>query len=186
MKFVSKNVNLCVVLKPSIPAEPLAGRTATPGVYARFENGVLSVNDANMVELLKTHPSFNRDFIAVEDAEDAQIHSFLANQNNKEPEHNIINMEYGHPGKSIGRASPPLTPELKKVVTDAAVQMAKELTAELTKTTLAEVAKLREELAALTGSKEENKKPSVNKGGRPKKVEVQPENENMDTAETGN
>jgi hypothetical protein len=98
MKFISKNVNLRVVLRPGIPAEPITGRQPVAGLYAKFENGSLISNDETTIELLKKHPGFGPDYIMVEDG---GVDPYKDTRKESEPEHSIQQIDYGHVGKSL-------------------------------------------------------------------------------------
>ena len=126
MKFISKNSNLRIVLKPSVPAERLTGRAPVPGLYARFENGMLDVTDEETINALRLHPGFDSDFIAVDEADEERIRNYRTYA--FEPEHDMIQMQYGTPGKNLNPKPPiTVTPELKKYIEDTATAMAKEI-----------------------------------------------------------
>jgi hypothetical protein len=141
MKFISKNSNLRVILTPSIQAEPLAGRAAIRGLFVKFEDGVANVVDEEIISLMLKHPAFNVDFINAEEGKDPFVRRSV------EPEHNIVDIKFGHVGKNKNPATAMtgLTPELKKVLSD----MAKSMASEMTKQALAELApKLKDEIVA--------------------------------------
>lgn len=122
MKFVSKNLNLRLVLRPSMSAEPLAGRSAIPGVYVLFQDGVANVPDPELVKLLQVHPGFNSDFVAVSEDEEATL---VAKSSSLEPEHDVMEVNYGHAGKTLNpKKAFPMTPEMKKAITDMAIEIA--------------------------------------------------------------
>jgi len=130
MKFISKNSNLRVILSPSIQAEPLAGRAAIRGLFVKFEDGVANVVDDQIIDMMLKHPAYNVDFICAEEgAKDPYLRRSV------EPEHNVVNIEYGHVGKNVNPATAltGLTPELKKVLSDMAVGMAQKMTEEALK-----------------------------------------------------
>jgi hypothetical protein len=52
MKFVSKNANLMVVLRPGIPAQPITGTPAVPTLSARFQDGVVDIQDEKILGTL--------------------------------------------------------------------------------------------------------------------------------------
>ena len=126
MKFVSKNLNYRIVLQPSIPAVALSGQPGKAGVYVKFENGLLTVEDDDIVQKLLNHEAYNKDFVAVEDDEQATFVSAAHRaQQNAEPEHDITQIEYGHVGKALNPKAPiRLTPEVQKYLTDLAAEMA--------------------------------------------------------------
>lgn len=133
MKFISKNSNLRVVLKPGLSAEPLAGRPAVHGVYVKFEDGVANILDEGTIDLMLKHPAFNVDFIA---GDEVQKDPFVRRPS--EPEHQMMEINYGHAGKVTNPTTPitNLPPELKKAITDLAMGMAKEMTEKAVKEVL--------------------------------------------------
>jgi hypothetical protein len=124
MRFISKNANLRVVLKPGMPAEPMTGRAATPGLYARFEDGVLESNNAEFLEILMTtEKGYGSDFIL---ADNVLPDPFI--RTSSEPEHDIMEIKYGHVEKCLNpRPQITITPEMKKAIENMAVSMAKEM-----------------------------------------------------------
>lgn len=114
MKFVSKQSNLRVVLKPGIPREPLSGRSAVAGVYVKFEDGIAVVNSNEIADMLRNHPSFGRDFIVLEEND---IDPYKNSRKSTEPEHNVMEVEYGHVGKNLNpKPSVSFTPEQKAYI----------------------------------------------------------------------
>lgn len=125
MKFVSKNSNYRLILRPGIQAEPLAGRPAIAGVSVRFEDGIAKVDDPELINALLKHPKCNVDFVAVTEENEAVL---TAKQSSSEPEHSIMNVQYGHVGQELNPKKPiPLTPELKKAIAEMAVPIAQEM-----------------------------------------------------------
>lgn len=124
MKFISKNANLRVVLRPGMPAELMTGRAATPGLYAKFEDGVLESNDIDFCKVLMTvEKGFGSDFIL---ADNTLPDPFL--RTSSEPEHTLMEIKYGHVEKSINpRPSVVISPEMKKAIEKMAIDMAKEM-----------------------------------------------------------
>lgn len=127
MKFISKNMNLRVVLKNGIPAEPMSGRNAVPGLYVKFENGVADVKDEDLIQRMINHPGFNSDFIKVEENE---LDPYADYRSDKEPDHIITEMQFGHAGKTVG-VKAKLTAEQKKALRPMAEQLAKEMIKEM-------------------------------------------------------
>ena len=114
MKFVSKVNNFRVVLKPGIEGSRVTGTAPVPGLYIKFEDGVAIVNDPNTIELLKQHPQFGNDFHEVDESE---IDPYLKNRKSSEPEHDVIEIKYGHPEKNFNpKPRFTLTPELKEYI----------------------------------------------------------------------
>ena len=130
-KFISKNANLRVVLKHGIPAEPLTGRQAVPGLYVKFENGIVNIDDEDTVKLMIGHSAFNQDFILVEEG---QIDPYLIQRREKEPEHNLTEIEYGHVGKTATPKSPvKLTSEQERLLKEMAIKIANQIAPEIAK-----------------------------------------------------
>lgn len=125
MRFISKNSNLRIILRPGLPANPLSGQLAIPTIYVKFLNGVAEVKDQDMVEKMLAHPGFNSDYISVEDN---ITDPFLNTRQEVEPPHSITAIEYGHAKKV---ASSPnkvkLSPELEKAINERAIEIAKAL-----------------------------------------------------------
>ncbi len=130
MKFMSKILNLRVVLKSSIPAVTLAGgqlmSSAQAGIYAKFEDGLLSVEDEHTIELLKAHKDYPREFWSIDSEEHKDY--YRPGGSGGEPEHDITNIEYGHVGKNMApRSQVKLTPEMQKILSEIAAKMATEM-----------------------------------------------------------
>lgn len=137
MKFVSKQSNLRVVLRPGMPREPLSGRSAVPGLYVKFEDGIANVTADNMIEMMREHPGYQRDFIVLEDNESDP---YKNNRKQQEPEHNIMEVDYGHVGKNINpKQTITFSPDQKKMVdelvrkavSEAAIPLATEMVKEI-------------------------------------------------------
>lgn len=125
MKFVSKNQNLRIVLRQGLPAEPLTGRVAVPGVYVKFERGLVDVNDQETIDLMTKHSGYGRDFVSVDEG---QADPYAHQRQDPEPTHQITQMEYGHMGRTINARKPlNLTPEVKKALSEMATEMAKQI-----------------------------------------------------------
>ena len=175
MKFISKATNFCAVLRPGIEGNRLTGQPAQPGKYMRFENGCMIVNDEKDIEDMKLHPGFNRDFIAVEE-NDAD--PWGAGRREKEPAHNITEMKYGTPGKAYGTpVKPQITPELRKVIEEAAKAMAVPMAKEILKDVLA-AAKSKQETEATTSETEPEIAPPVIPEVKPEVKEEAPKVKN--------
>lgn len=146
MKFVSKNANLCVMLKHGIPAEPITGRQGVPGFSVRFVNGVANISDTAtipndvdktlVIDALKRHTAFNSDFICAEND------PYIDSRSNKEPEHDMSEILYGHMGKNLNpKPAAKMSAEQKKLIKDLAVALAKEIAPQMAKDALAEMIK---------------------------------------------
>jgi len=125
MKFISKSGNLNIVLSPGLQAQPLTGTPAKPTIFVRFKDGVADVEQEDLVKMMLAHDGFNRDFISAEDVvEDPYVAARQAN----EPQY--VTEELIH-GQAHRRAAPlpkkPLSPEIKKLITEQATEIAKEM-----------------------------------------------------------
>lgn len=126
MKFISRNLNLGVTLQSGIQANPVAGVQATPGKYARFQDGIFETNDQAIIERMLKHAGYKIDYVEAEGLEDTNISSPIIN--GSEPEHDVTNIEYGHVGKSLNPKAPiKITPEIQKYLADTAAKMAMEM-----------------------------------------------------------
>lgn len=125
MRFISKNSNLRIILKPGLPSSPLTGALAVPTVFVKFQNGEAHVDDENLIMAMKGHMGFNTDFIAVEDE---GKDPFSHNRSDMEPAHHITEMKYGHVEK---RYSTPQkfnpSPEMEALIRAEAMKMVKEM-----------------------------------------------------------
>lgn len=125
MKFISKNLNLRIVLSPSIPSAPLAGQVGKSGIYAKFENGLLSTDDPNIINQLLSHPAYNLDFSSVSQEDEAYIHN---REYSNEPEHDVTEIQYGHVGKSLNPKAPiQMSPEVRAFLAETAAKMAADM-----------------------------------------------------------
>lgn len=120
-KFVSKNSNLMIVLRPGIPGSTITGQQPKAGLYVRFQSGTVDIKEESVADLLRNHPEFNRDFIEVKETD---LDPYEANRDEIEPAHVIKEIKYGHSEKAIGSIKKPkLSPELKKLIENEAVKM---------------------------------------------------------------
>ena len=121
VKFVSKNSNLMIVLKPGVPGSSVTGTQPVPGIYVRFQSGTVDVHEESIIEMLRNSKSFGRDFVEVKQHEsDPYEHA----RQETEPIHNITEMEYGHIGKkTTSKGKTVLSPEIKKLIENEAVKM---------------------------------------------------------------
>ena len=125
MKFIAKNTNLRIVLRHGMPAEPITGRNAVPGLHVKFEDGVANCNDQNTIDLMLRHNGFERDFVV---AEEGQLDPYLAQRKSAEPEHDMIQLKYGHVEKNLNPKSPTkMTTDQKAMLKKMAIEIAKEL-----------------------------------------------------------
>lgn len=132
MKYMSKILNYRIILQPALPAVTIAGgqmiAPAQAGVYVKFEDGLLSVEDEKIIEMLKKHPDFNTEFWTIDDEKSAREHLIRPSGSGMEPEHDQINIEYGHVGAQKNpKVGPKLTPEMQKFLTETAAKMAQDM-----------------------------------------------------------
>lgn len=137
MKFISKNSNYSVVLKHGQPAEPLTGRIAVNGLYVKFVNGVANVINEEIIKLMLNHPSYNRDFISVEE-DKGTADPWADTRADAEPEHDILNLEHGSIVKNVNPRPKITLPRdkqkiLKEMAKEMAVDMAREMAPRLAK-----------------------------------------------------
>jgi hypothetical protein len=119
-KFVSKNSNYMVVLKPGIEGNRTLGTHAISGLYVKFQSGIVDVKEESIITLLREHPSFGTDFVEVKQDE---VDPFEDTRVDIEPMHTMSEIKYGHSEgkKVIGSAK--MTPQLKKMIEAEAVKM---------------------------------------------------------------
>lgn len=132
MKFFSKNANLAIVLKQGLPGNAQLGTTSTPGLYARFKDGMLELEDEKSIELMMKHPGYNVDFIRLEEE---AADPYAGQRAPTEPTHIISNMVNGHPER-MTKTPMSMTPEVKQALMEAAKEMAKPMAIELAKAML--------------------------------------------------
>ena len=130
MKFISKNSNYRAILKHGLPAEPMTGRAAVSGMYAKFENGIFKTEDEEIIDLLKKHSGFGSDYIQADsnDSKDPYTRDAV------EPEHDLIQIKHG---SVVGNQNPKpklnLNKEQQKILTDMAQKMAMEMLQKMVK-----------------------------------------------------
>ena len=119
-KFVSKNSNYMVVLKPGVEGNRNLGTHAVPGLYIKFQSGVVDIKEESIVEQMRNHPSFGTDFVEVKQEE---IDPFAESREEIEPGHVISEIKYGHNEKAAGTAPVKLSPQLKKIIEAEAMKL---------------------------------------------------------------
>lgn len=186
MRFVSKSTNLLIVLEPGIPGNHLTGQTAKPTVSVRFKDGVVEVENEELVQKMLRHPGFNSDFIAVEGV---NADPYKERREESEPIHEITTFKYGTPiKKDVKGGRVRLSPEVQA----AATEMAKKMAAEMLPGMMKEFLEMAKESAK--DLKEPSpvapkaiKKVSTKGAHKPQKTEKQPEEnvgeENVSDAE---
>jgi len=149
MKFVSKSNNLRIVLKHGMPAEPITGRASVSGVYIKFENGMVNVEDKATVELMMKHPGYDSDFICLEGAD-----PYKSQRKDSEPEHDMTEIGPGGViGKTNGGKPKVILSEAQK---DAMKDIAKKMAMEMAPALAMEMLK---EMAAKADTKKEEVPP---------------------------
>jgi len=168
MKFVSKNLNLRIVLYPGTEGNRLDGQPAKPGLYVKFEAGVANVEDEKLIDMMLKHPGFNYDFIKVDEGE---LDPYAGQRRSSEHEHDNIEIEYGRIGRNANPKKPTVTPEMRKIAVGLAREMATDMAREMVREALAEA----KENNRPTDEGEAKKAVSDKRGpGRPKKSESKP------------
>jgi hypothetical protein len=120
-KFVSKNSNYMLVLKPGVEGNRALGTHAVPGLYIKFQSGMVDIKEESVIELLRAHPSCGVDYIEIKEDE---VDPFLDNRDDSEPNHIIQEIKYGHAEKAIGSTPKvKLSPQMKKVIENEAMKM---------------------------------------------------------------
>lgn len=126
MRFVSKNSNLRVILKPGYPAEPITGRASDPGISVKFLDGMLEVNDEIIIDKLMASMACKVDFWPI--AEGEWKDPFKSQREESEPGHIMTEFKYGRPDRTLSSAKKPkLSPEIEKMLNERAIEIAKEL-----------------------------------------------------------
>ena len=122
MKFISKNSNLRIVLEPGIQSNQLSGIAGRPGVYVKFQNGVVNVSDEELVNKMTSHPGFNLDFIAVDESGEDP---FIDQREEIEPTHVLTDIKYGHAeGKKLSpNRKAKIDPQIKKLIDEKAMEL---------------------------------------------------------------
>lgn len=119
MRFISKNANLRIVLQPGIPSDRSLGKAAVPGLYVRFMNGMVEIDDEETIKRMLAHDGFNKDFIK---ADDEGIDPYAKTRKESEPAHTLSEVKYGQVEKSVGTKVPiKFTDEQERAV-DAMVE----------------------------------------------------------------
>lgn len=139
MKFVSKNSNLLIVLRPGIPGSHITGTPSKPMVSARFKDGVLDTDDSELIVMLRAHPAFGGDFISTEESLGTDPYAYL--REGAEPEHTMTEIKFGQPVGSGKPAKITFPPEVKKALQEQAMEMAKIMAAQMAPAMAAEYLK---------------------------------------------
>jgi hypothetical protein len=169
MRFISKNANLRIILRPGLPANHLSGVLAVPTVFVRFQNGLAEVKDPDMIRQMKAHPGYNLDYIC---AEDDAPDPYLSTREENEPAHAISEIEYGRVSKVVGSAKKKRFPaEIEMMIKEQAKELAKSMLPEMLKSLVEAGAVKSIEEKSENIKKETNKsKNAAKKGGKTKKA----------------
>lgn len=119
-KFVSKNSNYMVVLKNGIEGNRQNGTHAIPGLYIKFQSGVVDIKEDSIAELMRNHKDCGTDFIEVK-AEEAD--PYIDTRQDIEPIHTMQEIKYGHAEGKTRTGSAKLTPAMKKLIEGEAMKM---------------------------------------------------------------
>lgn len=121
-KFVSKNSNYMVVLRPGLEGNRTLGTHAVPGLYVKFLSGLVDIKEDSVIALMRAHPCFGTDFIEIKQEE---IDPFLDSREDAEPDHVISEIKYGHAEntKVTGNKRTKMTPGMKKLIETEALKM---------------------------------------------------------------
>ena len=120
-KFVSKNSNYMIVLKPGVEGNRALGTHAIPGLYIKFLSGMVEIKEESVVAQMRAHPSFGVDFLEIKDAD---LDPFSDTREETEPAHVISEIKYGHSEKAAGSSkNVKLSPAMKKVIEKEALKM---------------------------------------------------------------
>ena len=143
MKFISKSTNLLIVLRPGLSAQPITGTPAKPTISVRFKDGIADVQQEELVQMMLVHPGFNSDFIS---AESSPVDPYAATRQSSEPAHTMTELKFGTPIHKVTEGgSTQLPPELQKLVTSMATEMAKKMLPSLVESTLKSIVESRKE-----------------------------------------
>lgn len=149
-KFISKSANLNIILRQGLSAQPLIGVPAKAALSVRFQNGMVTVDDQDIVSLMMNHPGFNRDFVS---ADDIVIDPFAYLRQDIEPTHVLTDLRHGTPGGRVVSAKKvTLPPEIAKLIQEQAMEIAKKMLPSMVKETLKTLVKANEEAKMVKGN----------------------------------
>lgn len=120
-KFVSKNSNYMVVLKPGKEGNRASGTQAVSGLYVKFDSGVVDIKDEAITELMREHPDCGNAFVEVKEDE---VDPYAEKREEVEPKHVTSEMKYGH---IVSREGTPIktnvSPQVKAMIKAEAIKM---------------------------------------------------------------
>jgi len=122
-KFVSKQANYMIVLKPGTEGNRALGTQAVSGLYIRFQDGVVDIKEESIVNQLREHEKCGTDFVEVKDEE--MKDPYAGTRVSIEPQHVMTEIDRGYAGKKTieGEKKLNLSPEMKKAVKAEALKM---------------------------------------------------------------
>lgn len=131
-EFVSRQQSYSVVLVNGMPGNRNTGEPPTPGVHLRFVNGyakisrpINSVNPDELYKRAQMHPSYNKDFI---DITNKKENPFGTRDFQSGPQHEIMEMDHGGVGKTMGS---PIKPKFNDIQKRAIKSMFAEMLVEM-------------------------------------------------------
>ena len=135
MKFVSKMSNHRIILRPGLQSNHLTGSPAVPTLFVQFDQGVAEVSNEELIDMMLLHPGYNRDFVKIEDGD---TDPYEVGRHESEPAHVMSDVENG---RVVNRTNTPVKqPDVKKMIDDRAMELAKEILPSLVEAVLAQQA----------------------------------------------
>ena len=137
-RFISKSSNYRLVLVQGLPGSREAGTLPRNMVSVVFKDGLLDVPDTDEATIAQLNAKIAAgctDFIAVDAiAKDP----YAATRKSSEPDHEVVSLDHGSVGSRALKPSttPTMSPEMQKIIMEAAAAMAKEMLPSMIKSTL--------------------------------------------------
>jgi len=120
-KFVSKNSNYTIVLRPGTEGSRALGTPTVPGLYVKFETGTVTIKEQEQIDMMRNHPGFGSDFIEVKDQEEDP---YKETRTNMEPDHIHTEIKYGHAeNRKASSHNVKVDPKLKAIIEREAIKM---------------------------------------------------------------
>ena len=132
MKFISKAANLNIVLRPGMQAQPLTGTPAIATIFVKFKDGVAEVEQEELVKMMLNHPGFNMDFISA-DEKGTDPYAHMREHEVEYVTEELIHGQAKRIGTPVRKALPP---EIKRMITEEAKAIAKQMLPEMVKAVL--------------------------------------------------
>ena len=181
MKFISKNSTYRLILRAGQPAELATGRLPVPTIFVRFEEGVAEVKDEEHIKMVLAHKDYGVDFFAYEST-DLKTQKLIADRVSAEPEHDITDIQFGHVGRKTSANKFNMTPEIKAMLLDNSMAMAKSIALEMVKEQMKPIQDL---LKSLADKQEKEGGKSKNKTAKPAEADSAPKITGDELALTG-